>query len=99
LELVAYEAGQSLIGYLGVENNDTITALFTAANRDARMGQIYTDYLNMWKSYGGGMLNHYLNCLNYSKWGYWGSLERLDQYPATATKYMALQRFIEDNRD
>ena len=98
LELVAYEGGQSLIGYYGVENNDTITALFNAANRDPRMGQVYTNYLNTWKSYGGGIFIHYLNCLNNSKWGYWGTLEWLDQDPGTAPKYTALQQFIKNNR-
>lgn len=62
------------------------------------MGDIYTAYLNSWKSKGGGLFIHYLNCLNYTKWGYWGSLERLHQNPATAPKYAALQQFIEDNR-
>ena len=96
LEMVAYEGGQSLMGYFGVENNDTITALYTAANRDARMGQVYTNYLNKWRSYGGGMFIHYLNCLNSTKWGYWGSVERLDQ--TNTAKYNALQQFIENNR-
>ena len=96
LEMVAYEGGQSLMGYFGVENNDTITALYTAANRDPRMGQVYANYLNKWRSYGGGMFIHYLNCLNSTKWGYWGSIERLDQ--TNTAKYNALQQFIEDNR-
>jgi len=96
LELVAYEGGSSLGGYYGVENNDTITALCMAANRDPRMGQVYEDYLNTWKSYGGGMFIHYLNCLNYTKWGYWGTVERLDQ--TDTPKFNALQRFIEENR-
>jgi hypothetical protein len=98
LELVAYEGGQSLMGYFGTENNDTLTALYNATNRDAGMGQVYTNYLNTWKSYGGGMFIHYLNCLNNSKWGYWGTLERLDQAPSTAPKYTALQQYIENNR-
>ena len=98
LELVAYEGGQSLRGYAGAENNDTLSALFDAANRDPRMGQVYTDYLNAWKARGGGMFVHYLNCLNYTKWGRWGSLEDLNQAAANAPKYTALQQYIEKNR-
>ena len=98
LELVAYEGGQSLHGYLGAENNDKLSALFDAVNRDPRMGRVYRDYLNAWKSRGGGMFVHYLNCLNYTKWGRWGSLEHLNQAPADAPKYGALQQYIEDNR-
>ncbi len=98
LELVAYEGGQSLTGHSGVQDNDTISALFDAANRDPRMGKVYTDYLNEWKKRGGGMFIHYQNCLNYTKWGRWGSLESLDQPPEDAPKYAALQKFIADNR-
>ena len=98
VELVAYEGGQSLIGYYGTQDNETLIALYTAANRDPRMTQLYTSYLNAWKSHGGGLFIHYQNCLNYTKWGCWGSLERLDQDPSTAPKYAALQQFIEDNR-
>jgi len=98
LELIAYEGGQSLRGYAGVEDNEAISALFDAANRDPRMGKIYMEYLNAWKTHGGGMFVHYLNCLNYTKWGRWGSLENLNQAAAKAPKYAALQQFIEENR-
>src|SRR5690606_13171413 len=38
LSVIAYEGGQHLVGVFGVQNNDAITDLFTAANRDPRMG-------------------------------------------------------------
>lgn len=98
LELACYEGGQSLNGYYGVENNNAINTLFDAANRDPRMGQVYTAYLNAWNARGGGLFVHYLNCLNYSKWGRWGALERLDRATASAPKHAALQQFIEDHR-
>ena len=98
LTLAAYEGGQSLRGYAGVENNSAISALFDAANRDPRMGQVYTAYLAQWKSRGGGMFVHYLNCINPTKWGRWGALEHLEQNPTSAYKYTALQQFIENNR-
>jgi hypothetical protein len=98
LELVAYEGGQSLTGYGGVQDDDTVSALFDAANRDPRMGKVYSDYLNEWRKRGGGTFIHYLNCLNYTKWGRWGSLENLSQTPEKAPKYAALQKFIADNR-
>jgi hypothetical protein len=96
LELVAYEGGQSLMGYWGTENNDTLTALYNATNRDPGMGQIYANYLTKWRSYGGGMFIHYLNCLNNTKWGYWGTIERLDQ--TQTPKFTAIQQFIENHR-
>ncbi len=98
LELAAYEGGQSLHGYSGVENNTIISALFDAANRDPRMGQVYTNYLNAWKARGGGMFVHYLNCLNYTKWGRWGSLEHMGQTTANAPKYGAIQQYLDKSR-
>jgi hypothetical protein len=98
LELVAYEGGQSLHGYSGVENNNTISALFDAANRDPRMGQLYTVYLNAWKARGGGLFVHYLNCLNYTKWGRWGALEHMNQTSSNAPKYGAILQYVENNR-
>ncbi|HQU74706.1 MAG TPA: hypothetical protein PLG66_20535, partial [Calditrichia bacterium] len=45
LGLVAYEAGQHLAGHGGVENNQTITDLFIAANYHPRMEDLYQAYL------------------------------------------------------
>lgn len=77
--LVAYEGGQHLVGHGGAENNDAITALFTAANRDARMGAAYSAYLAQWQARGGGLFVHFNSCSTYSKYGSWGAVERLDQ--------------------
>jgi hypothetical protein len=88
LQLIAYEGGQHLSGFLGVENNTAITNLFQRANRDPRMGQIYTQYLNKWRDMGGGIFNHFSSISAYDKWGSWGSLENINQ--TTAPKYDAL---------
>ena len=98
LALAAYEGGQSLVGHGGAENNEALSALFDKANRDPRMRQVYADYLNAWKARGGGIFVHYLNCLNYTKWGRWGSLETMTQAPEQAPKYSAIQDHIERNR-
>src|SRR6478672_299573 len=79
LKLVAYEGGQHLVGFEGVENNEKITNLFMSANRDPRMYDIYLKYLNQWKSIGGDLFMHFLDISQYSKWGSWGSLEYLEQ--------------------
>jgi len=94
LPVVAYEGGQHLVGYWGVENNDVITSLFTTANRDNRMGTTYTAYLNAWKNAGGQLFMHFLDVGLYSKWGSWGLLEfQGDQTP----KNTAVQSFIHNN--
>jgi len=53
LRLVAYEAGQHLVGYGGAENNKPLEDLFHAANRHPRMKDLYLDYLAGWKANGG----------------------------------------------
>jgi len=95
VRLVAYEGGQHLAGSGGVENDDTISALFDAANRDPVMGELYDAYLQAWRDGGGQTFVHFVNCGGYSKWGRWGALEYLVQPRASAPKYDALQRFIE----
>lgn len=97
VRLIAYEGGQHLAGNGGVENDETINALFDAVNRDARMGELYADYLAAWKTAGGELFAHFVNCGGYSKWGRWGALEYLDQPRAAAPKYDALQSFIVNN--
>jgi len=95
LQLVSYEGGQHLVGIFGVENNDTITALFTGANRDARMGAAYTTYLNQWEADGGELFMHFSASSSYSKFGSWGAVEFLDQQ--NMPKQNALIGFIDAN--
>jgi hypothetical protein len=95
VDLIAYEGGQHLAGNGGVENNDVINALFDEANRDERMGELYLDYLDLWREEGGRLFAHFVNCSRYSKWGRWGALEYQTQPRAEAPKYDALQTFIE----
>jgi hypothetical protein len=95
LELVSYEGGQHLVGVGGVENNDTITALFNSANRDARMGTAYTSYLNSWRTQGGHLFMHFSSAGDYSKFGNWGAVEYLDEQ--NTPKQQALMDFIDAN--
>lgn len=95
VRLIAYEGGQHLAGNGGVENNDTINALFDAANRDARMKTLYLAYLAGWKEKGGELFVHFVNCGAQSKWGRWGALEYVDQPREQSPKFDALQTFIE----
>lgn len=92
LNLIAYEGGQHLVGSKSVENNQTITDLFIAANRDPRMGDVYQDYLTAWNELGGGLFVHHTDVGSFSKWGSWGTLESI--YQESSPKYDALQNFI-----
>jgi hypothetical protein len=97
LPLITYEGGQHLVGTGGAENNQTLTNLFMAANRDPRMGAIYADYLNMWKAQGGQLFAVF-NCVDaFSKWGSWGMLEYMDANRIRAHKYVAIVNFVAQN--
>lgn len=95
IPLITYEAGNHLAGNGGVENDATINALFDAANRDTRMGQLYTAYLEGWQARGGQLMVHFVNCSTPDKWGRWGALEYLEQPREDAPKYDAIFDFIE----
>jgi len=97
VKLVAYEGGQHLVGINGAENNNGLTTLFKAANRDSRMRQLYDLYLQNWKFAGGDLFLHYSDVGAYTKWGNWGALETQDEDFTTAPKYQALIDFANQN--
>ena len=90
LKLVAYEAGQHLVGVLGAENDEALTALFAAANRHPRMGALYGRYLDAWARAGGDVLCHFSSVARTGKWGSWGLLEYFDDDPRRSPKLVAL---------
>ena len=94
LQLLAYEGGQHLVGTKGLENNQAVSGLFIAANRDPRMGKIYRDYLEQWFNTGGDLFINFNNIETISKWGSWGALESL--YQQGSPKYDAIIDFIQN---
>jgi len=97
LHLVAYEAGQHLVGHGGAENNEPLMELFHAANRHPRMGALYHDYLAGWKANGGDLAAIFSSMGTYSKWGSWGLLEYHGQPVEEAPKYQAVLEFLDSN--
>lgn len=93
LPIIAYEGGQHLWNMSGQAAPD-LDLLFTAANRDRRMGALYLRYLNDWAAAGGGLFMHLLDCGSFEGAGNWGALEYITQPRAQAPKYDALQRFL-----
>jgi len=89
LKLIAYEAGQHLVGVGGGENNDKLTALLHRANAHPRMGRIYRKYLRAWEENGGDLLCHFSSVGRWSKWGSWGLLQFYDEDPAGSPKFTA----------
>jgi hypothetical protein len=97
LSLLAYEGGQHLVGVGPAADSQPLNALFDRANRDPRMGALYTRYLAGWRQRGGTLFMHFTDCSGQSKYGRWGALEWLEQSRAGAPKYDALARFIAAN--
>ena len=93
LKLVAYEGGQHMVGVGGGENNDTMTALFHAANAAPRMGEIYRKYLEAWKEAGGDLFCNFSSVGRWSKWGSWGVMQYYDDDPARSPKFLALMQW------
>jgi hypothetical protein len=92
LGLTAYEAGQHLAVHPAMYGNAAIVNLFSQANRDPRMGEIYDRYLQMWSDLGGGLMMNYTDIGATSMYGSWGSLEHL--YQDSSPKWDALTGFL-----
>ncbi len=94
--LIAYEGGQHLVGVGSGADDDALTTLFTAANRDTRIGALYTNYLTGWASRGGGLFMHFNDISPYSKFGSWGALEKIGE--VSTAKYDALFTYATGKR-
>ena len=100
LPFIAYEGGQTLVASPQPAGS-ALANLYTAANRDARMGTAYTAALNQWKANGGETYVVFNDVNAPSQFGEWGLLESfLDtRSPLTNSppKWRAIQTFISDN--
>jgi len=95
--LVTYEGGQHLVGNFGNENIDELTDKLIAANRTARMGSLYSDYLNILDQNGVQLHCNFLLAGEPSKFGSWGILEDQDQPAVDAPKFTAHTNWIANN--
>jgi hypothetical protein len=101
LPLITYEAGQTLEGFPTYQTGSAMVNTFIAANRDPRMGTVYTNFLNQWKANGGDLVVMYADISTPSQYGEWGALESVMDtvYPLTAAppKWQAIQNYISAN--
>lgn len=93
LELMAYEGGQHLVGVGTLINDEELTALFNAANRDERMFAVYQDYLAAWRGSGGALFCLWMSMSSFDRFGNWGIQESMDDLDNP--KYRAVQAFLE----
>ncbi|ANE46599.1 hypothetical protein SY83_10300 [Paenibacillus swuensis] len=96
---ITYEGGQHLteVNDDGSGENTAITSLFTSANRDARMGDLYTYYLDRWKAIGGRYFTNFSTVGPYSKYGSWAVKESETHTRAQSPKYDKLLSWIVNN--
>ena len=98
LRILGYAGGQHLVGVGDVQKDALIEKLFKAANQDRRMGDVYLDYLNHWRSEPSGKFEvfvPYVLAQRYGKQGSWGLLEHIEQ--ASSPKFDALSTFAAMN--
>jgi hypothetical protein len=96
VELIAYEAGQHVLGAGGLENDKEVVQRMIEANRNPRMGELYRKAHRAWIQ-GGGKLSVYFSfCEAPGKFGSWGALEYQDQPSAEAPKWAALLAIMQD---
>lgn len=89
-QLVCYEGGQHFHAIEGAEADATLMGLMQAANRDLRMKDTYTRYLDMLHSERVGVFNNFSYVEAWNRFGSWGVLEYQNQPYAEAPKYRAL---------
>jgi len=97
LKLVAYEAGQHLVGLGAAQNNEKLTALLMQANRHPRMGAIYTKYLDAWKAAGGDLMCIFSSVSSWGKYGSWGLTEWFDETENDQAKLKAVMDWVRNN--
>ena len=97
VQLMAYEGGQGLVDFKTTSNEQMPNPLLYVANRDARMAELYAEFLNGWKQAGGGLFMHYTSPRTYQKYGSWGTKEYVTQPLADAPKYQAILNFMQGN--
>jgi hypothetical protein len=87
LALEAYEGGQALTAYDGVN-----AELKRAAQDDPRMGDFYKHLIRNWVGNGGDHFLHYSVAGPWGAGGAWGMLQSIDQ--ASSVKYAALASMV-----
>ncbi|MBI4986634.1 MAG: hypothetical protein HZC24_15155 [Rhodocyclales bacterium] len=98
VDMVVYEGGNELFGRDSSAYQVQLQTLFERAQRDARMGALYTAVLNHWKAHGGHLYAIYESTGKYSfSRGNSPLLEWQGQTRAESPKYDAVVGFIENN--
>lgn len=101
VDLYAYEGGQHLtVNYgdttLTTSTLDSLYDLIATANRDPRMGDLYSKFLTEWKKRGGKQFMLFTSPQTFNRYGFFGIKEWINQPRVEAPKYNAAMSFQED---
>jgi hypothetical protein len=88
---LGYEGGQHMVEYHDPKR-PAVLDLFQKANLDPRMGDLYTKYLNGWKTSGTETMILFNNIGKGSQYGYWGLREHMFQ--TSSAKWDAAKNFM-----
>ncbi len=95
LALVAYEAGQHLVGLWVANDDENLNNIMISANKSERMGEIYEKYFKAWEDIGGAAMCHFSSVGGWSKWGSWGLIQYADETTKDSPKYRATLEWAE----
>ena len=90
VKLVAYEAGQHLVGVSGAEKNDNLSRLLINANQDVRMGEVYANHLKHWQTAGGDVICMFNSTQGWSPYGSWGLLQNYNDSASESPKFKSV---------
>lgn len=98
VDLLGYEGGQGLVDWATRKPDQHPNPLLFAANRDPRMGELYTQFLDGWGQEGGKLLMLFSAPRTCQWFGCWGLKEYITQPRTQAPKYNAVLDFIAQHK-
>lgn len=97
MALVAFEAGQHMVGFGSAAGNYLLADKLNAANRLPAVRQMYDAFLTEWRRIGGGMTCLFNTTSKYGLYGSWGMFEGSLQAISNAPKYLGVMDFTVRN--
>ena len=97
VRLICYEGGQHWVGSGSARADETLIDILQSANRDPRMGDRYTEYLDMLRAEGVDLFVNFQHTQEWSQYGSWGIWEFHGQPLSAAPKAAAVLGWIAAN--
>jgi len=97
VRLIAYEGGQHFTNGQGTQQDETLSAILREAQSDPRMGERYTEYLDMLRDEGMEFFVNFTLTQYWSRFGYFSIYEYQNQPLEDAPKAQAVLNWIAAN--